>query len=160
MVEESGWSRACPDHIGWLAILGPNAPIAQGSVFTLVELISKYLANIIQKCQEENIKAIAPSPGAVADYFEHVKEFMPLTTWSGGCSSWFKNHSKDGSVTAVHPGSRMHFFHMLRRFRGEDWEYLHDEKMNGNRFGYLGNGFSTVELDPNQDSTWYLHEEE
>lgn len=61
----------------------------------------------------------------------------------------------DGPVVALHPGSRIHFFHMLERFRGEDWEYVYDAPSR-NRFHYLGNGLSTKELDAEADSTWYL----
>lgn len=136
--------------------LGPNAPIGHGSVFTLSEHIAKYITAAIKKCQTESIKALAPSRAAVDDYFAHITAFMPRTAWAApGGRSWFKNGREDGPVTALHPGSRIHFFHMLERFRGEDWEYVYE---GGNRFGYLGNGFSTKELDPQGDSTWYLDE--
>ncbi len=85
--------------------------------------------------------------------YEHTQVFMPRTAWAGSCSSWFKGGTVNGPVTALHPGSRIHFFHMLERFRGEDWDYVHLDKYN--RFAYLGNGFSTKELD-GSDSTWYL----
>jgi hypothetical protein len=138
--------------------LGPNAPIGHGSVFTLSEHIAKYIVSTINKCQTQGIKAIAPSQSAVDDYFEHITAFMPRTAWGAsgsGCRSWFKNGRADGPVTALHPGSRIHFFHMLEGFRGEDWEFVY-EGQRQNRFGYLGNGFSRKELDPAVDSTWYL----
>lgn len=141
----------------YFMFLGPNAPIGHGSVFTLSEHIAKYIASAIRKCQTESIKALAPTRAAVDDYFEHVTAFMPRTAWAApGGRSWFKNGTEDGPVTALHPGSRIHFFHMLERFRGEDWEYVYLEGRN--RFAYLGNGFSTKELDPKGDSTWYLDE--
>lgn len=141
----------------YFMFLGPNAPIGHGSVFTLSEHIAKYIASAIRKCQTESIKALAPTRAAVDDYFEHVTAFMPRTAWAApGGRSWFKNGTEDGPVTALHPGSRIHFFHMLERFRGEDWEYVYLEGCN--RFAYLGNGFSTKELDPKGDSTWYLDE--
>ena len=149
--------------------LGPNAPIGHGSVFTLSEHIATYIAGVINKCQTEGIKAIAPSQGAVDDYNEHIRAFMPRTTWASSCNSWFKGNGEesstaDGPVTALHPGSRIHFFHMLQDFRGEDFEYVYDAEAgrgtgssgHRNRFQYLGNGFSTKELDPKLDSTWYL----
>ncbi|KAK4170201.1 hypothetical protein QBC43DRAFT_1770 [Cladorrhinum sp. PSN259] len=139
----------------YFKFLGPNAPIGHGSVFTLSEHIAKYITGVIKKCQAEGIKAIVPSQAAVDDYFEHVTAFMPRTTWAAAGRSWFKNNSETGPVTALHPGSRIHFFHMLERFRGEDWEYVYFGKKK-NRFAYLGNGFSTKELDPKIDSTWYL----
>lgn len=138
------------------AFLGPNGPIGHGSVFTVSEHIAKYITGVIKKCQTEGIKSIAPSQGAVDDYFEHISTFMPRTTWATeGGHSWFTNGRDGGPVTALHPGSRIHFFHMLEKFRGEDWEYVYDHGKQ-NRFAYLGNGFSTKELDPRGDSTWYL----
>ncbi|KAI3334759.1 hypothetical protein F4824DRAFT_178976 [Ustulina deusta] len=139
----------------YFTVMGPNAPIGHGSVFTLTEHIARYITRAIHKCQVEGIKAICPSDAAVADFSEHIASFMPRTAWAASCSSWFKGGKVDGPVTALHPGSRIHFFHMLEQFRGEDWEYVHDHPST-NRFSYLGNGFSTKELDPTFDSTWYL----
>lgn len=127
-------------------------------MFTITEHISKYIARVILKCQTEGIKAISPSPEAVEDFYEHINTFMPRTAWAGACRSWFKNGKEDGPVTALHPGSRIHFFHMLQQFRGEDWEYVYDNPSQ-NRFHYLGNGFSTKELG-DSDSTWYLNSED
>jgi hypothetical protein len=93
----------------------------------------------------------------VRDYSQHISAFMPRTAWAAPGRSWFKGGKADGPVIALHPGSRIHFFHMLETFRGEDWEYVYDAPSQ-NRFGYLGNGFSTKELDPEFDSTWYLDE--
>ncbi|EPE08161.1 phenylacetone monooxygenase [Ophiostoma piceae UAMH 11346] len=163
---EAYMSCAVPGLPNYFMFLGPNAPIGHGSVFTLSEHIATYIAGVISKCQAEGIKAIAPSQGAVDDYNEHIRAFMPRTTWASSCNSWFKGSGEDGStsdgpVTALHPGSRIHFFHMLQDFRGEDFEYVYDAEAGSgtrgrNRFQYLGNGFSTKELDPKADTTWYL----
>jgi hypothetical protein len=114
--------------------------------------MAKYIINIIHKCQTERIVSISPTEIATSDFYEHVEAFMPRTAWAGKCRSWFKNGEEIGPVTALHPGSRIHWFHMLERFRGEDFEYRYVE---GKRFGYLGNGFSTKELGEG-DKTWYL----
>jgi hypothetical protein len=132
--------------------LGPNAPIGHGSVFTITEHVAKYIVNIIRKCQTESIKSIAPTEAALDDFYEHLEIFMPRTAWAGTCRSWFKDGKEKGPVTAVHPGSRIHWFHMLEQFRGEDFEYGYEKR---NRFTYLGNGFSTKELGDG-DKTWYL----
>ncbi|KAI0008903.1 FAD/NAD(P)-binding domain-containing protein [Xylariaceae sp. FL0662B] len=151
-------SCALPGVPNYFTFLGPNAPIGHGSVFTLSEHIAKYITRIMSKCQKEGIKAIMPSDAAVEDYSRHIAAFMPRTAWASPGRSWFKGGREDGPVTALHPGSRLHFFHMLERFRGEDWEYVYDNPAQ-NRFHYLGNGFSTKELDPHVDPTWYLDEE-
>lgn len=89
---------------------------------------------------------MAPSQAAVDDFFEHVTTFMPRTAWAGGCRSWYKQGESKGPVTGLHPGSRLHFIDMLRDFRGEDWEYLYENR-GQNRFAYLGNGFSAREVE-------------
>ncbi|KAK2603294.1 hypothetical protein N8I77_009760 [Diaporthe amygdali] len=146
-------SCAVPDMPNYFVFLGPNAPIGHGSVFTIAELLAKYIAGIIKKCQTEGIRSISPSLDAVNELHEHTQAFMPRTAWAGTCRSWYKGGTESGPITALHPGSRIHFFHMLNHFRGEDWDYVYEKK--GNRFTYLGNGLSTIELD-GSDSTWYL----
>lgn len=148
------WSEQTPKAYMSLAVaglpnyfkfLGPNAPIAQGDVFTLSEHIATYIANTIHKCQTHGIRSIAPLDAAVEDYFEHTSAFMPRTVFAGGCRSWYKQGEVDGPVTGLYPGSRMHFIRLLENFRGEDWEYTY-ENARQNRFAYLGNGFTAPEM--------------
>lgn len=143
------------------AFLGPNAPIGHGSVFTLSEHIARYIARALKKAQAEHIRALAPRAAAVDDYNDHVAAFMPRTTWAAPGRSWFKEGGRrEGPVVALHPGSRAHFFHALEGFRAEDYEYVYDVERSTrqNRFAYLGNGFSTRELEEGMDPTWYLDE--
>lgn len=95
---------------------------------------------------------------------------MPRTAWAAPGRSWFKLGGRaEGPVVALHPGSRTHFFHALESFRAEDYEMTYDVAAGGggggegapgrqNRFAYLGNGFSTRELEEGADMTWYLDE--
>ncbi|CAK7272635.1 hypothetical protein SEPCBS57363_005229 [Sporothrix epigloea] len=163
-IPQAYMSCAVPGLPNYFTFLGPNGPIGHGSTFTLTEHIATYIAGVIRKCQTEGIKAIVPSQAAVDDYSEHIRAFMPRTAWGSSCSSWYKSTSNGNeTVTALHPGSRIHFIHMLEKFRGEDYEYVYeaDGSEKGlascrNRFYYLGNGFSTKELDPDSDAAWYL----
>ncbi len=121
-------------------------------MLTITEHVAKYIVKMIKKCQTQGIKAVAPKPIAVKQFSQHIDKFMPRTAWTGSCRSWFKNGLKDGPVTALHPGSRIHWFHMLEEFRGEDYDYVY---FSENMFQYLGNGFSTRE-EKGQNQTWYL----
>jgi hypothetical protein len=84
---------------------------------------------------------------------------MPRTAWAGPCGSWYKGGKQDGPVIALHPGSQSHFFHMLEKPRWEDFEWRVKPKGQtpGNRFSYLGNGFSIKE-EGEGDKTWYMNE--
>lgn len=138
----------------YAVFLGPNAPISHGSVFTITEYVSKYILQLITKAQVEMIKSIRVKQQAVDDFVAHVDAFMPRTAWAGNCRSWFKRGQVHGPVTAIHPGSRVHWFHTVERVKFEDYEYEYD---SGNRFQYLGNGFSVREQ-PGSGGTWYLDE--
>lgn len=136
--------------------LGPNAPIGHGSVLPIVEHAAKYMINMLKKVQTQGIRTLTPLPRAVRDFNDHVTQFMTRTAWSTGCRSWFKNGKIDGPVVALHPGSRIHWFHMLDRPRYEDFEI---EYSSPNRFAYLGNGFSMRE-ESGRDTSYYFDEPE
>lgn len=52
----------------------------------------------------------------------------------------------------IYPGSRVAFLRLLMQPRWEDFDIVYEE---GNVFAFLGNGFSTEELD-GSDITYYL----
>lgn len=132
--------------------LGPNAPVGHGSVLPIIEHATKYIINFMKKIQTQGIKAVSPSPAAIKDFNIHTTEFLKRTAWATPCRSWFKNGTVDGPIVALHPGGRIHWFHMLQDIRYEDWEYTY---LTNNRFQYLGDGFSTMEL-PGKDNVWYF----
>lgn len=131
---------------------GPNAPIGHGSVIPIVEHTAKYIINVLKKMQVQGIRTIAPSAKAVADFNAHIPAFMKRTVWSAKCRSWYKNGKVDGPVIGLHPGSRIHWFHMLDQPRYEDFEYTY---LTANRFQYLGNGLSTREEDLSQTAYYF-----
>ncbi|KIX08875.1 uncharacterized protein Z518_03532 [Rhinocladiella mackenziei CBS 650.93] len=89
--------------------LGPNSPH------------TRYMFQVIDKLQVENIKCFDPKPECIHDLFNHTHELMKRLTWSAACNSWFKNGKKHGPVTAIWPGSRLHYFEAMDRPRYEDY---------------------------------------
>jgi hypothetical protein len=132
--------------------LGPSAPIGHGSVLPIVEHSTKYILKMIHKCQTQDVKAVTVNQQAVDDFDEHIQVFMQRTAWTTHCRSWFKNGTVDGPVVALHPGSRVHWFHMLDEPRYEDYAW---DGIKKNRFSYLGNGFSSKEAN-GKDTAYYF----
>ncbi|TVY68915.1 putative sterigmatocystin biosynthesis monooxygenase [Lachnellula suecica] len=137
-------------------LLGPNGPISHGSVLPIFEWHTRYMFQMINKLQTEPIKAFEPKPKPVQDYYNHTHELMKRLAWSAPCSSWFKNGKSHGPVTAVYPGSRLHYFEMLKNVRYEDYEITY---WGDNAFAFMGNGYTETELDPNGDPVWYFDDE-
>ena len=89
----------------------------------------------------------------VADFGEHVKTFHKRTAWTDPCASWFKQGRVDANPI-VWPGTRLHYLDVLASPRFEDYDI---EYVSGNRWGWLGNGFSDVEFNGG-DVTYYLND--
>ncbi|CAK7200449.1 hypothetical protein SEUCBS139899_003144 [Sporothrix eucalyptigena] len=141
------------DMPNYFVFLGPQAPVGHGSAIPIVEHLTKYMLKMVYKIQTEGYKAVVPKKEAIDEFVEHADTFLPRTAWAGKCRSWFKNGKETGPVTGLHPGSRLHWFHLLQEPRYEDWEWTNVNPAN--RWAYLGNGFSTMEAE-GKDLTWYF----
>ncbi|KAI5287096.1 hypothetical protein KEM52_001752, partial [Ascosphaera acerosa] len=149
-------SLAVENFPNYFTFLGPNAPVGQGSIISIIEQVTRYIINFMIKMQTQNIKSAVPRKEAVDDLLEHTDTYMKRLAFSAPCRSWFKNGSTDGPVIAIYPGSRMHFYHMTSEIRGEDWDFTYKTK---NRFAYMGNGFSTREQ-TGENLSFYLEDPE
>ncbi|KAI3572435.1 hypothetical protein IWW34DRAFT_637488 [Fusarium oxysporum f. sp. albedinis] len=144
---------SAPNMPNYFVYFGPNSPLAHGSAF---EHITTYMFRMIHKAQTQGYHSFEPSKQAISHFVKHADAFFPRTVWSTKCRSWFKGGKEQGPVYALHPGSRVHWVHMMNELRYEDYNW---KTVNSNRFAYLGNGFSLREVE-NKDVTWYLDEPE
>ena len=110
------------------------------------------MLKIINRWQTENIHSFSPKIEAVEDFIAHKDRIMKGTVWEQDCRSWYKNHSTSGKVTALWPGSTLHYVHTIAEPRYEDWNFTY----SGNRFAFLGNGFSQIEYDNTADWAYYI----
>ncbi|KAL8283247.1 hypothetical protein RQP46_006025 [Phenoliferia psychrophenolica] len=129
---------------------GPNAPVGMGSLVPATEAQGDYIVKAINKIQRQSIKSMVIKDECVRDFVAHSDRFHEGTVWSAGCRSWYKNGKVDGRVTALWPGSGLHFIDSLEDPRWEDYEYT---QMDKNRYEYLGNGFTQLEVDGGDRTT-------
>ncbi|OAL04210.1 putative monooxygenase [Phaeosphaeriaceae sp. SRC1lsM3a] len=144
-------SMAVPNFPNYILYMGPNGPLSHGSALPSIEHITKYVIKLLCKAQTEGYKSFVPSQKALNDFISHADTFLTRTVWNAKCRSWLKGGKEDGPAL-VHPGSRLHWFHMLMSPRWEDWEWTTE---NQNRFAYLGNGFTTMEAE-GRDKAFYF----
>ncbi|KAF9874299.1 flavin-binding monooxygenase [Colletotrichum karsti] len=136
--------------------LGPNCPAAHGSFTTVLEAAQNYVCRVIRKMQIENIRSIEVKAEVIKEYNEHAHEWLKRSVWSGGCRSWYNQGKPDGKITAQYPGSLVHWLFMMNRPRFEDYDIKYRSR---NRFEFMGNGFTDIEVDVG-DVSWYLNPEE
>ena len=72
--------------------------------------------------------------------------------WEHGCRSWYKNNSISGKVTALWPGSTLHYLEAIADSRYDDFDFQY----SGNRYAFLGSRFSQVETDRTADWAYYI----
>tara|TARA_R110002003_G_scaffold351_17_gene19026 strand:+ start:15136 stop:16206 length:1071 start_codon:yes stop_codon:yes gene_type:complete len=150
----SYFGLAAADFPNYLIFLGPNCPIGNGPVLSAIECQADYMCKLIDRFQTHNISTFAPKTEAVDDFLAFKDDYMKRTVWHDPCRSWYKSLGPDGPVTALWPGSTLHYIEALMELRLEDWEV----KYSGNRFAWLGNGYSQTEIDPTADWAFYIRE--
>ena len=158
------WSREPESYMGvaasgfpnYFVFLGPNCPIGNGPVLSAVEAQADWMCRVVDRYQTDNISRITPKEEAVRDFVEYKDQFMRGTVWADGCRSWYKGGKVDGPVTALWPGSALHYIEHMRDVRWDDLEVVY----SGNRYLNLGNGYSQTELDPEADLGYYIAEKD
>ncbi|KAM0384974.1 hypothetical protein ACHAQC_011839 [Fusarium culmorum] len=133
--------------------LGPNCPIANGPIIFSIELQTEYMLRFLNRWQKEDVRSFDAKKEAVDDFMHQKDVFMDRTVWTGDCLSWYKN-PRDGRITAVWPGSTLHYMETLATPRYDDFSV----EYNRRRFAYLGNGFSQTELNPSVDRAYYIRD--
>ncbi|KAK2745565.1 hypothetical protein FQN57_003690 [Myotisia sp. PD_48] len=146
---------AAGDLPNYLIFLGPNCPIGNGPVLSAIECQADYMLKIIDRFQTENVRTFSPKPEAIDDFIAFKDKFMEKSVWADPCRSWYKTRP-DGPITALWPGSTLHYIEALKEPRFDDWNITY----SGNRFAWLGNGYSQTEVDSTADWAYYIREED
>ena len=112
------------------------------------------MLQFINRWQTENIFSFVPKVDATEDFIAHTNSVMPSTVWTDECRSWYKNNSASGRVSALWPGSTLHYIEAMKEARFDDWNITY----SGNRFAWMGNGYSQTEMDKTCDWSYYIRE--
>ncbi|KAE8326145.1 putative flavin-binding monooxygenase [Aspergillus sergii] len=121
---------------------GPNSGVGTGSLVIVLERTCDYVAAVIAKLQRDRIATIQPKQDACMAFRGYCEKFFRKT-----------RGTEDGPVTALWPGSCLHFVKILENPRFEDYEYTY---IDGRDMAWMGNGFTTPELDASVPASTYL----
>lgn len=132
---------------------GPNAVVGHGSLIEGLNWTGSYIVKWLKKMATENIKSVVPKQSTMDDYIQYSDEIQQTLVWTGSCKSWYKNNRVDGRVTATFAGSAHLFHRMISEIRGEDFDIEYNSR---NKFSFMGNGFTHLDMDGNADLAFYL----
>lgn len=131
---------------------GPAGPVGHGSLSSAIDWEADYILKWIQKMAKEDIKSFDVKPEVQDDWNVWGDQLLKRTVWATPCRSWFKNGTVNGRISALYPGSILHFKDILQDIRGEDFDITYRSK---NRWKFLGNGFTQREMEDG-DLGYYL----
>ncbi|KAL1997923.1 hypothetical protein VTN02DRAFT_420 [Thermoascus thermophilus] len=151
-------SLACPDFPNYFLFTGPNATVGHGALLTSLSWSADWMIKWLRKMATEDIRSIVPTQSATDDFVRYGDRIHATLTWTGACSSWYKNHRVDGRVTATFPGSALLYRRMIAELRPEDFEIAYCcGGPGGNRFrGIMGHGFTADECEEDRDLAFYI----
>ncbi|KAF5970676.1 flavin-binding monooxygenase [Fusarium coicis] len=86
---EGYFGVACPDMPNWVTFLGPNWPVAAGSIMAALDANGEYAIMLMRKLQDELVKSICPSQKATDEFNEHTQTWGVGTVWGQPCRSWY-----------------------------------------------------------------------
>ena len=135
---------------------GPSSGLGVGSLSIVLERTCDYVCGVVAKMQRDRIATIQPKRAACDSFRAYCEEYFKKTVFTLRCRSWYKRGTEDGPVTALWPGSALHFVKVLEKPRYEDYEYTY---LDGNEIGWMGNGFTLCERDFESDKSQYLDPE-
>ncbi|KAL2864081.1 flavin-containing monooxygenase [Aspergillus lucknowensis] len=134
-----------PGMPNYFCFIGPNSPISNGSLVLGIQATAIYVYKWLEKLQTEMIRSFEVRDDANEEYNQHIQKYLERTVWTRGCRSWYKRGTVDGPVVAIYGGTSFHFMEAIKNPRWEDFHIERVKEAKGNRFAYLGNGFSSRE---------------
>ncbi|KAF9776769.1 hypothetical protein IL306_005005 [Fusarium sp. DS 682] len=137
----------------FMMIGGPNSGLGSGSLTSVFEAQANYTVKLLRKMQKEDYATFEVDPQPVADFGQYIDEYFKRTVYTDECSSWYKAGRSGSRIAWLWPGSSNHCLEALRAPRWEDFNWK-SANTAGNRFGWLGNGWSITLTEG--DPSWFL----
>jgi hypothetical protein len=151
-------SVAAPNMPNYFTIgCGANFTSANGPILSAFGFVADYIIQWSMKIAEEDINSICVKDDVVEAYNIYLQQVLRRTVWNGKCNSWYKKGRIDDyktGISAMYPGSMIHFRSMLASTRPEDFDITYK---SSNRFKFFGCGLTALDLSSDEpDISFYL----
>ncbi|KAF2104348.1 putative monooxygenase [Rhizodiscina lignyota] len=157
---EAYMSVAVDGFPNWWLMMGPNSGVGSGSLTKIIESVGDYIVKCIRKLQKENIRSMHIKESRVRDFNAYAESYFRRTVYLDNCKSWYRIGDR---IFALWPGSTLHAIETFRSPRWEDYEYEYDAQdenpITANRLSWLGNGWSSIQLEEDGDMSYYIEPE-
>ncbi|PTL59648.1 flavin-containing monooxygenase [Paraconexibacter algicola] len=111
-------SVAIPGFPNVFMLIGPHSPFGNQSLFIISETQRAFAMGWIERWRRGEIAWATPTDEAAERFNAEMKQALPNTIWTSGCSSWYIG--KDG-LPSVWPWQASHHREILREPEPADW---------------------------------------
>jgi len=109
---------AMPGFPNFFLLMGPNSPVGNYALTAIAETQAGYALDWIRRWQRGEIDSAMPTAEATDAFYTEVREAMPNTVWSTGCTSWYLG--QDGTPE-LFPWAPERHRELLSSIRDEDF---------------------------------------
>ena len=101
-------------------IFGPHSPLLSFPIHASAELQSEYMGQMVDLLRRDpSVVSAAVRPDAAQGWLDELRDGMPGTVWTSGCTSWYIG---DADVPVLYPFDRRRWRATLREPVLADYE--------------------------------------
>ena len=102
---------------------GPNTNLGHSSIVYMLESQAAYISDALSTMQRQRVASVDVRPEAQEQYNQRIEHQLSGTVWnSGGCSSWYIDHTGRNSV--MWPTFTWRFRELTKHFDPEHYELV------------------------------------
>lgn len=102
-------------------LLGPNTGQGHTSTLLYIEAQVDYIIRCIEELAKRNRAYLAVKSEVMARHNDELQKQLTHSVWATGCGSWYK--TKEGKISAIHPGFSFQYIREMREPRFEDYAF-------------------------------------
>ncbi len=108
-----------PRFPNFFLIYGPNTNLGGGSIISMIEGQTGYLAQAVAELRGGGVGALEVRPEVAERYDREMQDRLSHSVWATGCASWYKTES--GRVTTNWPGPVEEYRDRTQVFESSDY---------------------------------------
>jgi cation diffusion facilitator CzcD-associated flavoprotein CzcO len=80
---------AMPGFPNLFMLMGPHSPVGNYSLTAIAETQADHIVGWIDRWRDGQFDSVAPTHAATDEFNAEMREAMPGTVWTTGCTSWY-----------------------------------------------------------------------
>nr|WP_234884164.1 NAD(P)/FAD-dependent oxidoreductase [Mycolicibacterium aubagnense] len=80
---------AMPGFPNLFMLMGPHSPVGNYSVTAIAEMQANHIRDWIDRWRDQLFDSVAPTRAATDAFNAEMRDAMPNTVWTTGCTSWY-----------------------------------------------------------------------